>query len=185
MKKIILLGDSIRLIGYGETVANRLTGEYEVWQPADNCRYAKYTLRQLFDWKDKIEGADVIHWNNGHWDACDYFGDGPFSPIERYAEDMARAARILKQLGKTVIFATTTPMRDGYQYSSNERVQAFNAKIVPILAEMGVVINDLYTPISKDIDRYICNDKLHLSEEGIIAAADVVEAVIRREAEKL
>ncbi len=42
MKKVVLLGDSIRLLGYGETVARELAGEYEIWH---NCRYAKYTMR--------------------------------------------------------------------------------------------------------------------------------------------
>ena len=41
MKKVVLLGDSIRLIGYGTKVPEMLGPEYTVWQPSDNGRYAQ------------------------------------------------------------------------------------------------------------------------------------------------
>ena len=41
MKKVVLLGDSIRLWGYGTKVPDMLKGEYEVCQPEDNCRFTK------------------------------------------------------------------------------------------------------------------------------------------------
>ena len=47
MKKVVLLGDSIRLIGYGKKVEEMLRPEYEVWQPEDNCRFAKYGLNTI------------------------------------------------------------------------------------------------------------------------------------------
>lgn len=109
MKRVVLLGDSIRLIGYGTKVPELLGDGYEVWQPEDNGRFAQYTLRMLFDFRKQIEGADVIHWNNGHWDLCELFGDGSFTPLPMYVETMVRVARLLKQYGKKVIFATTTP----------------------------------------------------------------------------
>ena len=185
MKKIVLLGDSIRLIGYGKPVAARLSGEYEIWQPLENCRFAKHTLRGLWDWKEGIAGADVIHWNNGLWDVCDLYGDGPFSSADEFVENMLRLARLLKQRASTVIFSTITPVRNDNPYNKNSVIEAFNAALVPKLLEMGVVINDLYTPLSADLGKYISDDKIHLSAEGIALAADLVEAVIRREAEKL
>ena len=96
MKKVILLGDSIRLIGYGARTAELLGPDYTVWQPEDNCRFASYTLRMLFEYKDQLEGADVIHWNNGLWDVCDLFGDGAFTPLEDYIRLLARIAAVLK-----------------------------------------------------------------------------------------
>ena len=77
MKKIVLLGDSIRLWGYGTKVPQLLGEEYEVCQPEDNCRFVKYTLRGLFDWHDIIKDADVIHWNNGLWDCTDFTSSAP------------------------------------------------------------------------------------------------------------
>ena len=183
MKKIVLLGDSIRLIGYGKPVASRLSGEYEVWQPAENCRFAKHTLRGIWDWKDDLDGADIIHWNNGLWDVCDLYGDGPFSSEEEFVENMVRLAKLLKKRARTVIFATITPVRNENPYNKNSVIESFNKALVPKLRELGIVINDLYTPLATDLKRYISDDLIHLSAEGIVLAADLVESVIRREAE--
>ena len=75
MIKVALLGDSIRLWGYGTKVPEMLGEEYEVFQPEDNCRFVKYTLRMIFDLHEQIKDADVIHFNCGHWDVTDLFGD--------------------------------------------------------------------------------------------------------------
>lgn len=40
MKKVTLLGDSIRQIGYGTRVPQLLGSKFEVFQPEDNCRFA-------------------------------------------------------------------------------------------------------------------------------------------------
>jgi hypothetical protein len=185
MKKIVLLGDSIRMIGYGKPVAARLAEEYEVWQPAENCRYAQHTLRGLWDWKADLEGADIIHWNNGLWDLCCLYGDGNFTPIDSYVQQMVRLGKLLKERAQTVIFATTTPVRRDNLHSNNEIIAEYNATVVPKLREIGIVINDLYTPLVADVDKYISDDKIHLSAEGAALATDIVEDVIRREAGKL
>ena len=185
MKKIVLIGDSIRMIGYGTPVAERLSDEFEVWQPNDNCRFAKYTLRGLWDWQDGIKGADIIHWNNGLWDVCELYGDGEFTPIDEYVDIMLRLARLFKKRASTVIFATTTPVRAENPHNKNSTIEAYNSALIPKLQEMGIVINDLYSPLSEDINRYISDDMIHLSEDGIRVAAELVENVIRREADKL
>ena len=185
MKKVVLIGDSIRQIGYGAPVAERLSDEFEVWQPADNCRFAKYTLRGLWDWKDGIRGVDIIHWNNGLWDVSDLFGDGEFTPIDEYVDIMLRLARLFLQRARVVIFATTTPVRPENPHNKNETIGAYNEALIPKLRELGVVINDLYTPLAEDVYRFISDDLIHLSDEGISLAAGLVESVIRTEAKKL
>ena len=182
MKKIVLLGDSIRLIGYGERLAALLSDEYEVWQPEDNCRWADYTYRMLSDKASDIEGADIIHWNNGHWDHCD-LGDGPFSPKEEYAANMVRIAKLLLAQAKVVIFATTTPVCKE-ETKKNATIVEYNEFIVPILRDMGIIINDLHSLVNPHIDEYICDDRIHLTEAGAKACADQVVKAIR-EAEKL
>ncbi len=178
-KKIVLLGDSIREWGYGTRVPELLGEDYEVFQPNDNCRFVKYTLRGLFDWQDGIKGADVIHWNNGLWDATEIFGDGTFTSEEEYIDNMLRVARLLKKITPNVIFATTTPVWDEFEYTHNDKIKRFNEIIVPRLKEMGVAINDLHATVSKDVHKYIKEcDKIHLSEEGIeICSAQVVDAI--------
>ena len=108
--KVTLLGDSIRQ-QYCPKVKEILGEGFEVWAPEDNCRFAKYTLRGLFDWAMNMEGSEIVHWNNGLWDLCNLFGDGTFTSDEEYAENIIRIADILKKKYGTVIFATTTPVR--------------------------------------------------------------------------
>ena len=65
-RKIVLLGDSIRQIGYGTKLPEMLLNECDVWQPKENCRFSKHTLRGvLCEWAKDIDKSDVIHWNNG------------------------------------------------------------------------------------------------------------------------
>ena len=180
MKKVVLLGDSIRLWGYGTKVPELLGEEYEVWQPEDNCRFVKYTLRGLFDWGDGIKGADIIHWNNGLWDCTEIFDDGLFTSEEEYVENMLRVARLLKKITPNVIFATTTPVWDEFEWTHNDKIQRFNEIIVPKLQEIGVKINDLNALVSQDVHKYVKEcDKIHLSEEGILLCANAVVEKIK------
>lgn len=179
MKKIALLGDSIRLSGYGPKVPEILGDEFEVWQPSDNCRFSTHTLRGIFDWKKDLEGCDVIHWNNGIWDAVDTFGDGPFTPPEMYVFTMKRIAKILFTYSKHVIFATTTPVNNPDAKRDYEIIKAYNALVVPELEKMGVVINDLHRTVDSNKDLYICSDTVHLSEEGARVCAEQVAECIR------
>lgn len=182
MKKIALLGDSIRLIGYGPRVPVLLGDEYEVFQPADNCRFVKYTLRGLFDWRAQLTGCGIIHWNNGLWDtSVNLFDDGkPFTSEAEYVENMLRVASELKKLAPRVIFATTTPVRPDYEYNSNEIIDRYNAVIVPKLRAEGIEINDLNALVKPHIHEYIReDDKIHLSEAGISAGAKQVADFIR------
>lgn len=179
--KVTLIGDSLRQ-QYGPKVAEILKDEFEVWQPHENCRFAKYTLRGLFDWRNDMAGSDIVHWNNGHWDLCNLFGDGPFSTEEEYIQNMLRILDILQTRHKVIIFATTSPvLKDGY--NTNAAVQRYNEIIVPLLQERGVIINDLHALIKSDLKRYMSADTIHLSEEGIkICAIQVAECI--REAAK-
>ena len=179
MKKITLLGDSIRLFGYGTKVPEMLGADYEVYQPNDNCRFSFYTLRNIRTWEEGINGSDIIHWNNGLWDVSDRYGDGNLVSADIYVETMLRTARILKKMAKTVIFATTTPVRPSAEVTENNAdIERYNALLVPELQKLGVLINDLNSVVKANIDTYICGDNVHLSPEGIeVCAKAVVNAI--------
>ena len=180
MKKIVLLGDSIRLNGYGTQIEQFLGKDYEIWQPEDNCRYSFYTLRLLRDFPNEIKGADVIHWNNGLWDICDWYGDGTLVPLDMYVATMKRIASILLSWGIKVIFATTTPIKEGSLYMSNDNIDAYNAAVVPVLQDMGVIIHDLHTFVADNLAEYIKDeDLLHLTQAGTEACARRVAEVIQ------
>lgn len=179
MKKVALLGDSMRLIGYGKRVAELLSGEYEVWQPADNCRYAKYTLWGLRDWKSAMEGADIVHWNNGLWDTCNVLGDGAFSTPTEYADALERVAKVLLSRHRRVIFATSTPVLESKTDNDNVTIVKYNGLAIERLSPMGVIINDLHNVVWPNLGEYISEDKIHLSAAGIEACAEAVAKAIR------
>ena len=87
MKKIFLIGDSIRYgfgdearrnLGYGIHMREKLEGRAEVYYPNDNCRFLQYILRYLHEWArvcpDRSQ-IDIVHWNNGLWDAARYMDE--------------------------------------------------------------------------------------------------------------
>ena len=184
--KVTLLGDSIRMSGYGPLVPTLLGDGFEVYQPEDNCRFAKYTLRGLFDWECHMAGSQIVHWNNGLWDFCDLFGDGPFSTEDEYKTIILRIADILLARYDKVIFATTTPVTEQNPHDKNSVIAHYNRLIVPLLEEKGVLINDLHSTVSQDIDRYIRkDDNIHLTDVGAQVCAKQVADTIRAVAKTL
>lgn len=181
MIKVTLLGDSIRLLGYGKLVPKLLGEQYEVYQPDDNCRFAKYTLRGLFDWKQDMADSRIVHWNNGLWDVCEYFGDGLFTDEDEYIKTMLRIADILISRYDKVIFATTTPVKEKYSHITNANIEKYNSIIVPLLEKKGIVINDLHSIVSEDVERYIrSDDNIHLTDDGIEICARKVADVVQK-----
>ena len=176
--KITCLGDSIR-IQYVPVVKELLGENFEIFAPEGNCRFAKYTLRGIFDWKKDMHGSRIVHWNNGLWDICNLFGDGLFTSEDEYVENMLRIARILKAEHEVVIFATTTPVSEKNQYNKNSDIKRYNDILVPKLQEMGILINDLYSAVAENIDEYISEDNIHMSESGIALCARLTADCIR------
>ena len=181
-KKVVLLGDSIRLIGYGPKIPALLGDACEIWQPSDNGRYSVYTLRGIMhDWREGIRDADVIHWNNGLWDVQRGTDDQPLTPLDVYLLTMSRIADILLRNAKTVIFATTTPVTAVHPDIANTDIDRCNAALVPILREKGVVIDDLHALMAEDIDRFVRkDDNIHLTEDGNTVCAEAAAELIRR-----
>ena len=180
--KVVLLGDSIRLMGYGSAVPALLGDAYEVWQPESNGKFVSNVLRDLFDMADRIEEADIVHFNSGEWDICELFGDGPFTPLEFYVSQILRIVDILQAKGKTVIFATTTPVRAENQYNHNGVIERYNAAAVPLLRDKGVLINDLYALLCPDLYGNICDDLIHLTDRGAALCAESTAEAVRRAA---
>ena len=201
MKKVMLIGDSIRL-GYQKNVEKEFKGEFEVWGSEDNCRFAKYTLNELgrmfaafSDNLNECDNAhlmpgsriekdivypDVIHWNNGLWDTsivCEE--DGPFTPIPEYIDYMSKILRELRKITDKVIFATTTPVRPDNPNQKNDIITEYNKSIVEFMKKEGVTVNDLNKLVSENIDEYICNDNIHLSEKGKEECAKQIAKYIR------
>ena len=184
--KVTLLGDSIRLLGYGKRVTEILGEDFEVFQPEDNCRFAKYTARGVWaDWKHEMLGSKIIHWNNGLWDVHEILDGKPFCTYEEYERDMLTVLEGLKKITDNIIFATTTPVLLGCEIS-NSRIEEYNSRIVPVLKAHGVVINDLHSFVKPNANDFLRqDDSVHLTDVGIEACAQKVAKSIVEMAEKI
>ena len=183
--KIVLLGDSIRLpeSGYGQIVQDVLEKEgHEVWQPNDNSRFGKYMLRQIFDHKNEIKDADIIHFNVGHWDIAMLLDSdkAPFSSLEEYLNNLRRIVNELKLITSHLIFATTTPVRNKHPHENNEVIQKYNEAAIKLMNELGVEIDDLYPVVYPELEKCILggDDQAHPTEYGKqILAKQVLDAI--------
>ena len=186
--KIVLIGDSIRIVGYGPLLEEMLKKDgYEVFQPEDNCRFAQYTLRLLFDFNEQIKDADIIHFNTGLWDVCNINGDEyNFSTIEEYKFNLERVVKALLKITSHVIFSTTTPVWENHPYNKNSDIEEYNRVAVDIMKKYHVRVNDLYSVINADLHSNIRDDDLiHLSEKGSKIAANLIYNCIKSEIDNL
>ena len=80
--KVLLIGDSIRLF-YEEALKKELGDAYQVYSPAENCRFAAYAANSLRFWLNDFPKPDIIHFNAGLWDTGILFGENEsFTPLE-------------------------------------------------------------------------------------------------------
>ena len=187
MKTLYLLGDSIRR-GYEPMLREKLAGQATILSPDINCEFTQYTLRHLHEWAEESGSSDeidLVHWNNGLWDAARLFGDECLTPIDVYAETLRR---IHKRIGTVfpkakVIFALSTPIiEERYQPSTffrlNKDIREYNDIASRVMDELNVEINDLYSVAGNfTISQY--TDATHFTEEGYNILADAVVKVCR------
>lgn len=180
MKKVLLLGDSIR-IGYEPAVRSKLADLAEVVGPADNCRFAKYTLWYVDHWLETLGKPDVIHWNNGIWDVYHLSEEqGVFTTLEEYIHTMGKILNRLQRTGAPIIWATTTAVNPANQHCSNEEIDRYNAAIVELMHANSIAVNDLNSVVKAQLDDFIDVDLLHLTPQGSEACADAVAASVKR-----
>ena len=153
MKKIVLIGDSIRM-GYDKYVKDALSGAAEVYYPNDSARFSQYTLRYLSDWKHDNgwgEDIDLVHWNTGRWDVLEMYGEAPISNPQQYGETIEKIQRQIKILfpHAVQIFATSTSViEEKYgptRKRHNSTIEQYNKIAVDTLSSTDCRINDLYT----------------------------------------
>lgn len=186
MKRIYLMGDSIRSgavnsPGYGVYVKEKLNSLAEVYYPDDNCRFAQYTLRYLYDWANSVdaENIDIVHWNNGLWDVLRLHGDDPLTPIEVYVDFLERIYKKLRHLfpNAKIIFALSTPVIEEWGNPEfmryNKEIREYNDAAQKLMGKLGVQVNDLYS-VAADLGESLRSDWVHYNEEGSKLLADAV-----------
>ena len=189
MKKVILIGDSIRL-GYCGFVKALLADSTAVFYPEENCRFSQNILVGLSEWMNlggDPAGVDLVHWNCGHWDMARWRGEAkPLNSPAYYGEMLRRIDGHLRVCfpNAKIIFALTTPMNPDGLTSANvrttENVRIYNAIACTVMNELGVPINDLFSLMEKaPSSRYA--DYCHFTEDGYRMLAKQVAETIRTE----
>jgi len=168
VKKIFLLGDSIRL-GYDSYVKESMANLAEVYYPAENCRFAAYMLREIHNWADQLhlEHVDAVHWNAGLWDTLRIYGDDPLTRPETYADTVERIIKRIRFLfpEAKIIFATSTPvLEEGFFHDFegrlNRDVEEYNRIAAEVCRRNGCAVNDLYA-LLKDKPAALHSDQTH------------------------
>lgn len=167
MKKILLLGDSIRC-GYDQYVKMAFDSVAEVYYPKENCCYTTYILRGLLDWKNGLDcgdDVDLIHWNAGLWDDLILTDGKPLLSLEQYKENVGRICSMAESLfpKAKMIFATSTPVREEMfkTYKRyNKDTEAYNKAACETVIKHGATVNDLYS-LLKDVPDDYHSDMTH------------------------
>ena len=189
MKKIFLIGDSIRL-GYCLHVRKQLENEALVYYPQENCRFSEYVLRYCHEWMNtETDPAtiDVVHWNTGLWDVLHLFGDEALTDLDTYIRNLERIHHRIQRFCPHAqqIFATNTSVAEE-KYASPDRFMRYNAEIekyneaaCELMGRLGVPVNDLYT-LSRSLPDEARSDATHFNTpEGIRIMGDAVCAQLR------
>ncbi len=183
--KVLLLGDSIRL-SYQPMVKEMLQGDAKVVGPAENCQFSLHTLASLPRWLDELGEPDIVHWNNGLHDVGHNPDRSPVQiPVEIYRMTLDFILRALMETKAQVIWATSTPVHPKRPFSDDQwswrkkEIDLYNSVALALMTERGVPINDLHTLVASDVDQYLGEDLIHLSEAGKELCARAVVSAIK------
>lgn len=189
MKKILLIGDSIRM-GYDKYVKSALENVAEVYYPSENARFAEYVLRYVQGWKSDLElgeDIDLVHWNTGLWDVLELYGDEPLTTADYYENVVLRIYKRLRMLfpKAKIIFATTTAVAEEKMSPNfirrNSVIEQYNNLAVKALSKTDAIINDMYS-ITKNCASECRSDGVHFATPmGISLTGNKVVSVICNE----
>ena len=164
MKKVLLLGDSIRM-GYDKYTRDKLSGVAEVYFPSENCKFSVNMVRYIYEWAEELElnreEIALVHWNAGLWD-CLHMEDGePLVPVDIYERTIARVQALINQAfpNAKCIFATSTSVSEKMwkwqgKCRYNSEIEQYNEAAKRALSAYDVKINDLYALVSPLPDSY-------------------------------
>ncbi|BDT66416.1 hypothetical protein os1_05780 [Comamonadaceae bacterium OS-1] len=186
MKKIVLIGDSIRL-GYQDAVTLALRHEAVVTAPAENCQSSVEVRANAHAWI-VAANPDIVHLNCGLHDLrMDAGASTHRVPIDAYAENLEAIFNLVASSGRrTLIWATTTPLiEDRHQQSRQSRryeadVARYNQAGLAVARQYGAVVNDLHAAVlHAGASRLLGPDGVHFTEDGSALLTQAVVNAVR------
>ena len=185
--KVLLLGDSIRM-SYQPLVISLLKGSADVVGPDENCQFSAYTLASLDRWFDQLGLPNIVHWNNGIHDVGHNPDRIPVQyPLDEYISNLKAIIKKIRNTEAKIIWATNTPVHPRFPFTTNswswrnEEIDRYNDSALKLMKSEGISINDLHSLVSSNVDEYLSEDMLHLSESGIKKCAEAVSEFIKKE----
>ena len=192
MKRIVLVGDSIRM-GYQETVRAELAGWADVWGPDQNGGTSENVLSHLGEWV-LARCPNVLHINCGLHDLRKEFGQNTAAvPLSAYTDNVRTIlTRVKTKTDAIVVWALTTPVNQEWHNKNKpfdryeKDVATYNTVAAGIAQELGIVVNDLFaTVIAAGRDEILLPDGVHFRPEGYALLGKSVAACIKKVAGEL
>ena len=189
MKKVILVGDSIRM-GYEPVAVRELAGWGEVIEMGGiQGGNTRNVLAHLDEWVI-CRDPDIVHLNAGLHDMARDPGPGPENrvPLDEYRANLERILQTLqRQTRAALVLALTTPVDLGRQLAiakgvnrTAEDVAAYNAAAREVAAGRGVAVNDLHAAVVEaGADELLDEDGVHFTAAGSEVLGRAVAAAVR------
>lgn len=186
MKKVLLIGDSIRM-GYQPIVVVALGGVADVGGPTQNGGDSSTVLAHLDEWVI-AQQPDIVHMNAGLHDIKREFGARENQvPLARYRQNLETIfARVHDETEATLIWAKTTPVNERWHHERKgfdrfeADVQAYNDAALALAAKMRVAVDDLTRAVLEGGGNALLNDDgVHLTPRGYNLLGKTVAACIR------
>ena len=173
LPRVLLIGDSITR-GYSKEVEHKLEGRAYIGRLATSKSLGDDALLQEIALVLRQYTFDVIHFNNGM--------HGWTYTEEKYGRAFPQLLALFKQLAPQarLIWATTTPVREGKELKlapRTERVKARNRLAQELVAKAGLPVDDLFA-LCVEHPEFSSSDGVHASALGIAAQAAQVAAAI-------
>ncbi|MCX7007765.1 MAG: SGNH/GDSL hydrolase family protein [Kiritimatiellaeota bacterium] len=173
LPRVLLIGDSITR-GYSKEVEHKLDGRAYVGRLATSKSLGDGALLEEIALVLRQYKFAVIHFNNGM--------HGWTYTEEEYGRAFPQLLALFKQLQPQarLIWATTTPVREGKELklaSRTERVKARNQLAQEFVAKAGIPVDDLFA-LCVEHPEFSSTDGVHASAKGIAAQAAQVAASI-------
>ena len=186
MKKVLLIGDSIRG-SYQAVVKTELQDVAEVSGPAENGGTSRNVRQHLEEWAFR-EDFDLVHVNCGLHDIKRPLDDHDDIEItlDEYEDNVLNILQRLKNRGLLVVWATTTPVHGERHHATKgfdrweADVDTYNAAALKIATELEVPVNDLFAVVTAaGKDDLLTSDGVHYTAEGSTLLGKAVAEFIK------
>ncbi|MHB0935641.1 MAG: SGNH/GDSL hydrolase family protein [Armatimonadota bacterium] len=188
MKKIALIGDSIRM-GYQATVIEQLAGAAEIVSPEKNGGDSRNVLANLDAWVIDLH-PDIVHLNCGLHDLKREFATPEQTqvPLEEYRQNLEAIFRRITDTGATLIWATITPVIYEKHHAvkgfdrREEDVDAFNAAALAVAGKFNLPVDDLHAVVMQAGREQLMaeGDGVHFFPDGYRVLGTAVADYLRK-----